>query len=349
MMEILSDVPQNGSNYAELYSYDLLNRMTYSYVNDVETEYKYRPDGLRYSKNGTVHIWDGANIVGEVGGATYVRGIGLIKSGANYCMFNAHGDVVQVGSKTYDYDAFGVEKSPDEMDVNPWRYCGEYYDVETGTVYLRARYYQPLTGRFTTEDTHWNVDNMIYGNNPVKWNEREPDEKDPTGLNTYTYKPDIHAIMQSGNLYGYCMNNPLMYVDSNGNWVVAVVGGVSITLGMAVAAGVGLTLLADLIFNDLKFTKGLIYAIVNLGMKTANAIKSAIDNISKSSPINPKLVDDKYLKRNGIDPHSLKREVLGDKAAVKEYDIYIDRNGDVYLKRKGSSVYIPTGDNINDR
>ena len=81
--------------------------------------------------------------------------------------------MVQVGNKVYDYDAFGVEKSPDEMDVNPWRYCGEYYDVETGTVYLRARYYNPTLGRFTSEDPAGD------------------------GLNWYTY----------------CANNPVGFVD----------------------------------------------------------------------------------------------------------------------------------------
>jgi len=45
---------------------------------------------------------------------------------------------------------------------------------------------------------------MIYGDNP----------KDPLGLNRYT--PDISAIRQSGNLYLYCSNNPIMYVDPTG-------------------------------------------------------------------------------------------------------------------------------------
>ncbi len=36
----------------------------------------------------------------------------------------------------YTYDAFGVEKNIDDGDTNAFRYCGEYYDTETGTVYL---------------------------------------------------------------------------------------------------------------------------------------------------------------------------------------------------------------------
>ena len=59
---------------------------------------------------------------------------------------------------------------------------------------------------------------MIYGDEPVKWNDRGANRKDPLGLNTYTYKPDINAIMQSGNLYTYCMSNPLIYQDPGGEF-----------------------------------------------------------------------------------------------------------------------------------
>jgi RHS repeat-associated protein len=121
----------------------------------------------------------------------------------------------------YDYDAFGNEREilgqDPALEANRWRYCGEYFDKETGTIYLRARYYSPVVGRFLTEDTHWNPGNMIYGDYPVKWNEREADLRDPLGLNTYTYKPDIAAIMQSGNLYAYCMGNPVGFIDPDGN------------------------------------------------------------------------------------------------------------------------------------
>jgi hypothetical protein len=43
-------------------------------------------------------------------------------------------------TKTYDYDAFGNEKDRVGSDPNPFRYCGEYFDVESGAYYLRARY-----------------------------------------------------------------------------------------------------------------------------------------------------------------------------------------------------------------
>ena len=130
-------------------------------VGETEATYTYLPHGLRSTKSTgdvtTSYVWDGSNTVLErVGSAVtakYFRGINLISSQigdtANYYLYNAHGDVTGLANasgaltKSYEYDAFGNEKAIDETDVNPYRYCGEYYDCETGRIYLRARYYDP--------------------------------------------------------------------------------------------------------------------------------------------------------------------------------------------------------------
>ncbi|MDO5398909.1 MAG: RHS repeat-associated core domain-containing protein [bacterium] len=78
--------------------------------------------------------------------------------------------------KMYTYDAFGVEQNKASSDMNPFRYCGEYYDKETDNIYLRARYYDSSTGRFISED-------------PIK-----------DGLNWYSY----------------CNGNPVMFSDPSG-------------------------------------------------------------------------------------------------------------------------------------
>ncbi|MCL2706550.1 MAG: RHS repeat-associated core domain-containing protein, partial [Dehalococcoidia bacterium] len=255
----------------DTFSYDGLNRLISVTVDGIEAEYAYKSDGLRYkttktdgagSTESVVFIWDGAMVSAEivmglsannVVSAKYIRGINLLASetgnGRSYFLFNAHGDVVQltdglgIVTKSYVYDAFGNEHDRDPNDLNPWRYCGEYYDSETGTYYLRARYYDPNIGRFISADPHWNVGNMIYGDNPVKWNEREPDEKDPLGLATYTLVPSLATIMQSGNLYAYCSNNPVMFVDPSGEifmFVTAAVGAVAgAVVGGVVAAATG--------------------------------------------------------------------------------------------------------------
>lgn len=137
-------------------------------------------------------MYDGPNIILELGQTNnikskYIRGINLIaaynaSNVKSFYLFNGHGDVVQLTNtsgnvvKTYDYDAFGNEKQPLEGDVNPFRYCAEYYDKETGTYYLRAMYYDPAIGRFINADSYLGR------------------HDDPLSLNLYTY----------------CHNNPVL-------------------------------------------------------------------------------------------------------------------------------------------
>lgn len=180
---------------------------------------------------------------------SYVRGLSLVAAVQDgtptYYHYNAHGDVVQLTNssgtvtKNYTYDAFGVEKNASANDTNPFRYCGEQYDDETGNYYLRARYYSPGVGRFTQEDTHWNPGNMIYGDEPQRWNEWQG-EKDTLGLHSYTYKPEATTVAQVGNLYAYGLSNPVLYKDRTGHAIVIddvlIVGGV-VFVGGAVYTG----------------------------------------------------------------------------------------------------------------
>ncbi len=201
-----------NSDGAELYTYDGFNRLTQVENGNGISTYDYRPDGLRNSKtvNGvtTTHIWDGQDMSAELDNSgallrKYIRGTSLVASEdaagtRQYDLYNAHGDVVQLTdstggvTKSYAYDAFGNEKNPDSNDTNPFRYCGEYFDQETGDVYLRARYYEPESGRFTQQDT-------IRSQKVQLPNQQQTD--DPLSLNLYTY----------------CYNNPIMYFDSTGN------------------------------------------------------------------------------------------------------------------------------------
>jgi RHS repeat-associated protein len=54
---------------------------------------------------------------------------------------------------TYEYDAFGVTLSHTGTMPNNYMYRGEQYDADLGLYYLRARYYNSLTGRFLSRDT----------------------------------------------------------------------------------------------------------------------------------------------------------------------------------------------------
>lgn len=177
------------------YGYNEWNQLiSYTDVNGLITNYGYDGTGMRTSKiqNGTMtkFYWDRGFISNEVTDGTFtasnyigINGIFARESGGNtdYMFKNGHGDVVNLVRngqivKTYDYDAYGTEKNPDPNDTNPFRYCGEYFDNETGQLYLRNRYYNPSIGRFITED-------------PIK-----------DGI----------------NWYGYCSGNPVIFIDPFG-------------------------------------------------------------------------------------------------------------------------------------
>ncbi len=83
----------------------------------------------------------------------------------------------------YKYDEWGNILTENESIRNPFKYAGEIFDEESGLYYLRARYYDPAQGRFISEDSF------------------EGKIADPLSLNLYTY----------------CYNNPVMYVDNSGN------------------------------------------------------------------------------------------------------------------------------------
>ena len=165
----------------------------------VSASYAYNPSGLRNVKtvggSTKYFVYNGMNIVYEYSesvadGVTYFYGLNRThNSDGEIYLYNAHGDVVQLVKNnavvaSYTYDAFGNLTSQIGESDNPFLYCGEYYDAETQTYYLRARYYNPANGRFTQQDA-WAF----------------MDASDPLSL----------------NLYAYCGNNPVLYTDPSGH------------------------------------------------------------------------------------------------------------------------------------
>jgi len=53
---------------------------------------------------------------------------------------------------SYEYEAFGNSFTKQGTTPNNYLYRGEQYDSDLGLYYLRARYYNPLTGRFMSRD-----------------------------------------------------------------------------------------------------------------------------------------------------------------------------------------------------
>ncbi len=219
----VSQLGVDGDEKVSLNEYDGFNQLVKVISGHTTATYEYNGDGLRSNKtvNGIniTHIWDGKQMSMELSsqGAIvnrYLRGTNLISAedGAgteSYYLYNGHGDVVQLAdragtvTKTYNYDAFGVEKNPDTEDTNVFRYSGQYFDMEIGTYYLQARYYDPVIGRFISADSYLGKDN------------------DPLSLNLYTY----------------CNNNPIMYVDEDGHLPILAVIAIGAFVGAAFDIG----------------------------------------------------------------------------------------------------------------
>ena len=83
----------------------------------------------------------------------------------------------------YTYEAFGQELDTTGSTLNHYRFVGEQYDPDLGLYYLRARYLDPLTGRFVSRDAAQGI---------------------PTDPETY-------------HPYVYVKNNPVMFIDPTGH------------------------------------------------------------------------------------------------------------------------------------
>jgi RHS repeat-associated protein len=53
-----------------------------------------------------------------------------------------------------DYDAYGIPLATTGTAASPLGYNGEHYDPDLGLIYLRARFYDPSTGRFLNRDPY---------------------------------------------------------------------------------------------------------------------------------------------------------------------------------------------------
>jgi RHS repeat-associated protein len=166
------------------YTYDQANRLVGSTgpavtavnnVSPVRTQvgYAYNGDGLRTQKrvyaNGTWvavrEVWDVASAPPAMlsdGVYAFVYGPGglpleQVAGTALYLHTDRLGSVraltTQQGNVvgTSDYDPYGGVVRHGSA-ISPLGYAGQYTDVETGLVYMRARYYDPTTGQFITKD-----------------------------------------------------------------------------------------------------------------------------------------------------------------------------------------------------
>ncbi|MGE6378003.1 RHS repeat domain-containing protein [Peribacillus muralis] len=105
--------------------------------------------------------------------------------------FHLCGDVLSIRDEddkevgSYEYDAYGnvLAVEGNIAKDNPIRYAGYYYDEETKNYYLQARYYNSENGSFLALDPH-----PGYADEPL-----------------------------SQNGYTYVENNPISFIDPDGN------------------------------------------------------------------------------------------------------------------------------------
>ncbi len=181
------------------YTYDAFNRNTKveTFNGNIQIN-RYDAEDLRHEmeENGKLvtFIFRGDEIVTEEtqeGKIRYIRTNSLLASDAESARTYYHYASDEMGSIThvvdseankilnqYEYDAWGNLTTCNEKVPNRFKFNGQQYDPITQQYYLRARYYNPVIGRFTQEDT---------------------------------YRGD------GLNLYAYCAGNPVYYVDPSGH------------------------------------------------------------------------------------------------------------------------------------
>ena len=353
----------NSFDSSETSVYNGFNQLVSVSNDNVDAEYTYAPSGLRLTKTvdneQIYYINDGDNVIAELYDdevtAYYLRGLNLygsfIGNDEYFYLYNAHGDVVNLTDTsgyiehTYRYDAFGNEREPESSDNNPFRYCGEYYDGETGSYYLRARYYDPVVGRFSQEDPHWNVKNRIYGDKLVPFDKIVH----PSG---YRCTPRIVVIHQSGNLYVYGVNNTICYIDSNGEWVHIAIGAVAgavvstvVSVGTQYATNKSVSIASTMIAAGGGAISGALAAsgVGIVGQILGNGIISGATNVASQITDNSSTGIDPYAVAANIGLGMLAGKIGGAGANANNYlqslsKQLTNRVGNAFLHKSGQSL-----------
>ena len=195
--------------------------------------YQYNADGQRISKtvNGlkTEFVYNGSILAGQTTGIDNLTFMydnngdtfGFTYNGTDYYYIkNAQNDVTAVTDTTgeivcrYYYDAWGEINSITGSlastigELNPIRYRSYFYDSEINMYYLNSRYYSPDLCRFLNSD----------------------------GI------CDTNTGMLSHNIFTYCNNNPVNFIDSKGTWIgIAIIAICTIAGIIFTAVGSGKT------------------------------------------------------------------------------------------------------------
>ena len=179
-------------------------------------ENRYDAEGLRFEllENGrrTSFVYHDGELLHEEGreeqGTSYHLGAGMeaFRRGQELSYYHRDEQLSTVFvtdghrnvQNSYQYDAFGMSLGTTEKLNNRIRYTGQQYDELTEQYYLRARYYNPVAGRFMQEDVYQGDGLNLYaycGNNPVVYD-------DPSGYKRKACPPQgkiSESVDESGS------------------------------------------------------------------------------------------------------------------------------------------------------
>jgi len=330
----------------ETKTYNALNQLTNTTTQPGSTsQYTYRADGLRLTTtvNGhrIVHIWSMNNIVIETNANNavinrYIRTNQgeLIRSIAHgWYLMDGRGSVVQRVCHTtrqvlhsYRYSAFGLEVGTTQgTSNNPFRFNAMYFESHSQSYMTPARRMNPRIGRWTSPDPlfHMLNGNLIFGC---------ARSRGPTFREGHPY---TNAILQSGNLYLFAMQNPVMFHDPSGLAATAVGGG--LYGGYLAIKKIVVPAVTKFFTRRAVVEVGTVAIGVGAVLASDNSSNppSIFPDLGGSSPGDPdprrnwQSIKEKYLERaleqQNTDPHQLKRDYLGNKAQISRYDIHIDK------------------------
>ena len=195
-------------------------------------ENRYDAEGLRFEllENGrrTSFVYHDGELLQEEGreeqGTSYHLGAGMeaFRRGQELSYYHRDEQLSTVFvtdgqgeiRNSYQYDAFGIPLETTEQLNNRIRYTGQQYDELTEQYYLRARYYNPVAGRFMQEDVYQGDGLNLYaycGNNPVVYYDPSGYASTSTGKACPPKGKISESVDESGTPSGF-------YQDANGRW-----------------------------------------------------------------------------------------------------------------------------------
>ena len=165
------------------YTYDLENKLLSAKGAGKPVSYTYTGDGLMSTRSTpsefTAYVWDTSSDLGQLALETSSKGkqkgtqaytygagpIGIVSSSGSYSFHtDSLGSVVELSDssahslESYRYSAFGDAYAPGNSDQaasnlsNLIRFAGQYLDLVSDLYNMRAREYDPETGRFLQVD-----------------------------------------------------------------------------------------------------------------------------------------------------------------------------------------------------